>query len=185
MAIQLSKQTRKDLKQSSLKPETIKSMKIRDVGSEELLEIYKTACKEINSKPPRSLQDAYGYEIPYFDLDGKPNGFYRYKLFGKYIPKGAKRPIKYLQLPGTKPHFYLPPLVDWQKISKDISVTIYFVEGEKKAAALTQHGYASIGLGGVWSWRTREDDDTSELIEDFNLIDWKNRKTVMAFDADV
>ena len=185
MAKRLSKQTRDDLKRSNLKPETIKSMKIRDVCSEELLEIYKTACKEINKRPPKSLQDAYGYEIPYFGLNGEPNGFYRYKLFGNYIPKGAKRSIKYLQPPGTKPHFYLPPLVDWQKIAKETDVTIYFVEGEKKAAALTQLGHATIGLGGVWSWRTREDDDTSELIADFNLIDWKNRKTVMVFDADV
>lgn len=185
MTIRLSKQTREDLKGSNLKPEIITAMQIRDVDSDEMFEIYKSACKAINKPPPKNLQSTYGYEIPYFGLDGKPNGFCRYKLFGNYIPQGAKRAIKYLQLPGTKPHFYLPPLVDWEKVAKDASITVYFVEGEKKAAALTQLGYATIGLGGVWSWRTLEDDDTSDLIADFNLINWKNRKTVMVFDADV
>ena len=181
----LSKQTRDDLNESKLKPISISKMKIRDICSEELAEVYKSACKKINKSAPKSLQDAYGYEIPYFGIDGKPNGFSRYKIFSDYIPKGAKKPIKYLQLPGTKPHFYLPPLLNWQEIAHDTSAPIYFVEGEKKAASLAQLGFAAVGLGGVWSWRVREGDDTSDLIADFNLINWTNRKTVIVFDADV
>jgi len=86
-----------------------------------------------------------------------------------------------MQLPGTKSKFYLPPFCDWEVISRDIKQDIFFVEGEKKAAALTLLGFPAIGLGGIWNWKT----DGGELISDFNLFEWAHRKALIAFDHDV
>jgi hypothetical protein len=181
----LSKETIEDLQRSGITRKSAERMGVQDVSSEALLCLYASACKTIGQPPPRTLNGVSAYELPYLDLAGQHTGYSRYKIFGEYIPSGDKRSVKYLQLPGTKPRFYFPPFCNWQRIAQDTAIPIYFVEGEKKAAALSLHGLPTIGAGGVWSWRSRGNDDTSDPIPDFNLINWKGRKTVIAFDADV
>jgi hypothetical protein len=170
---------KEDFQRSGLKKSDMERMQIKTIASEEMASLFQ------RKKFGRSAsQMPWACEIPYFDLDGKQTGFSRYRLYDDYIPEGSKKPIKYLQLPGTKSRFYFPPFCDWRRIANDPSVDIYIVEGEKKSASLTKLGFPAIGLGGVWNWRTREDDDTSEMISDFNLINWENRKTIITFDAD-
>ena len=183
--MKLRRETLDDLKRSALTHQHAEKMMIKDVAPEQMCAIYNRALEKTDSLRINKGFHVPAYEIPYFDLDGNPNGFARYRLMGDYVPKGAKKSIKYLQLPNTKPQFYLPPFCNWQVIAADPTVAVYFVEGEKKAAALSILGFPAIGLGGVWSWRSRESDDTSDLISDFNLFDWRNRKTVIVFDADV
>ena len=180
----LSKHTLDDLKKSGLSRGVIDAMHIKDISPDEMFEIFKSASKALAAGEYKTLPRVRAYEIPYFDLAGKPNGYCRYKLHDEYISPKSKSPAKYLQLPGTKPRFYFPPLVDWTSIANTPEQEIYIVEGEKKATALTQLGFPAIGLGGVWSWRSREN-ESSDPISDFNLINWKNRKTIIVFDADV
>lgn len=180
----LSPATLADLSKSGLTAKDAKNNLIRDVSAEELLEIYNKAKKALGQSSVKNLNGARGYEIPYFGIDGEPTGFCRYKLLVPFITRDGKA-IKYLQLPGTKPHFYMPRSLNWKKLAEDVTEPLYVVEGEKKALAVAKLGLPVIGLGGIWSWRNREDDDSSELISDFNLIDWKGRKTIIAFDADV
>lgn len=177
----LSKTTLDDLKRSGFNQKQIEAMQIRDVSPDELHAILKAAYAKIGMASYTQIPRVKAYEIPYFDLVGKPIGFSRYKLLEEFIPAKGKKAAKYLQLPGTKAKFYLPPFCDWAEIARDTTKEIFFVEGEKKAAALTLLGFPAIGLGGIWNWKT----DGGELVEDFSLFEWAHRKTLIAFDQDV
>ena len=177
----LSTVTLDDLKKSGFSSKAIEKMQIRDVSADELWDIFKASYKKMGFTDVKQIPRVAAYEIPYFDLNGNKIGYSRYKLLEEFIPSGGKKAAKYMQLPGTKSKFYLPPFCDWETISRDIKYEVFFVEGEKKAAALTLLGCPAIGLGGIWNWKT----DGGELISDFNLIEWAHRKALIAFDHDV
>lgn len=85
-----------------------------------------------------------GYVIPYFKLYGRPEPFYRVKLFD-FLPK-------YKQPKDTQSYVYFPPnFFDRAKTSPYVIIT----EGEKKAASATKLGFPTCALGGVDAWRTR------------------------------
>ena len=180
----LSKEIMADLQKSNLDAKAADIMQVRAVAPEEMGDLYGDAYKRIYGSQCKRLPLVRAYEIPYFDLQGKRVEYARYKLLEEFIPHGENKTIKYLQLPGTKSKFYFPPFCDWAAIAATPSQELFVVEGEKKAASLSKLGFPAIGLGGVWSWKSRED-ESSEPISDFNLIDWTNRKTLIAFDADV
>jgi hypothetical protein len=180
----LSKETLDDLKKSNLDRKAAEKMAIRDVSPQEMDNIFRAAYVKIYKTKPTSSPKVKAYEIPYFDLEGNIIEYSRYKLLEEYIPQGEKKTRKYQQLPGTKNKFYLPPFCNWAAIAENPNQEIYFVEGEKKAAALTALGFPAIGLGGVSNWKSKED-EFSDPISDFNLMDWTNRKTIIVFDADV
>lgn len=91
-------------------------------------------------------------QLPYFDLDGKPTGFLRYKVFDR----GEQ---KYHQDAKGK-HFYFPPWPNdvrkWADIAKNPKRRLIIVEGEKKAACGVVNGLACIGIQGVSSWHAEE-----------------------------
>jgi hypothetical protein len=90
---------------------------------------------------------ADGYVIPYYDINGHPEPFYRVKLFDQ----PAKAP-RYLQLADSQNHVYFPPrLQDLIGTAKYMLLT----EGEKKAAAAVKLGFPCVALSGVDSWRSR------------------------------
>jgi hypothetical protein len=86
-----------------------------------------------------------GYVIPYFDIEGKRQQFYRLRLFDSNI--------KYIQQKGSTNHLYYPKtFLKTLKASKN--GWVFITEGEKKAAAATKAGFPTVGLGGVDSWKT-------------------------------
>ena len=113
-------------------------------------------------KPAKDASAVRAYAIPYFDLAGKYTQFFRIRLLDPWTPKGEKKPRRYTQPPGMSPEFYLPPYFDWRKVAKDPTIDIVFTEGEKKAAALCKLGVPCIGLGGVWNFLSRE--NNNELV---------------------
>lgn len=119
---------RADLNKSGLEPE---EMAVREIGSPE----------KAATATPYSVE---GYLIPYYSIDGKPNGHYRIKLFD-YDPK-------YKQPRDTPNHLYFPRGF-WDLANK--SPFILLTEGEKKAALSTKVGLPCVGVGGVDSWRNR------------------------------
>jgi len=129
-----------------------------------------------------------GLLIPYFKLDGtlRPDDFVRMRLIGQKTEPKFKQPNR------TANHLYFAPIPakfkrDWRVIAQDLSMPIYVVEGEIKAAALAQHGYPAIGIGGVWNWLTKKadkDSDESRPLPDFGLVEWRGRKVTLAFDHD-
>ena len=126
-----------------------------------------------------AAKHAVAYEIPYFDLDGKPNGYSRWKL----IATKDELDFTYYQREKTIPHIYLPPLVQWKQIATDTSTRIVLTEGEKKAACGCQHGLNCIGLGGVWNWRAKKWD--IDVLRDFEQFSWKAREVEVCFDGDL
>jgi len=120
------------------------------------------------------------YRIPYFEPNGRVNGFWRDRFIGDTLPKDSKgKPQRYTQPKGTAPRLYLPPFVKWKKVTADPTTTIFITEGEKKSAALCKLGIPCIGLGGVWNWRA---DDYA--IDDFNQFKWEGRTVKVVFDSD-
>lgn len=118
--------------------------------------------------------------IPYFDLDGNPIDFRRYRLLGSWTPDGAEKPLRYLQAAKSGNHFYFPPLMSqpWRVIASDTSIPLLITEGEKKAACACINGYPCIGLGGVWNWRSDR-----LPIPDFDLVKWVGRRVYLVFDS--
>jgi hypothetical protein len=121
----------------------------------------------------------------YHDVHGtQREGVWRLRLLE--LPTGSfgerKQLGKYLQEPGTPPVIYWPRTRAWSKLITHPSETILITEGEGKAACAAKHGYACLGLGGVWSWRSKRHDWSilPELLE----VTWAGREVIVVFDSD-
>lgn len=136
------------------------------------------------------------FTIPYFDLKGDPlpdnpawrqcPPYYRHRVLGS-LP-GSPRDVtgegqaKYLCAPNTAPCAYYPRLLDWEKVAVDVEYDVIITEGELKAAAAAKCGFATIGLGGVSSWRSGP--SGLAWILSLDLIEWGRRTVYICFDAD-
>lgn len=141
----------------------------------EIKKLYVEAMDETRTKEITGLFLTDSIFIPYYDINGEYTDFYRLKLFGC--------DIKYWQPKDTLPRFYLPTLLDWASIASNTDVAIFFTEGEKKAAALCKAGYPAIGLGGVWSWKSKK--AALNALDDFKFFTWPDREVTIVFDSDL
>lgn len=125
------------------------------------------------------------YKIPYFHITGKPLPFYRVRFLEtlKGLAGKAKKQQRYSQPQTTTNHLYFPPLVKWQAIAKNTDIPIVITEGEKKAAKACKEGIPTIGLGGVWSFRSKKNKEF--LIDDFKLVKWEERTVWIIYDSDL
>jgi putative DNA primase/helicase len=148
-----------DLRASGLADATIELMHVESVDPSDWLK-------------SQGVQSAY--RIPYLQLKDCPP-FYRDKIFP---PLGGR---KYDQSKGGGCRLYvLEPVVD---LLQDFTKPIYFVEGEKKAAAGYQAGLGCVvGVGGIWNFL---DKVNGELIPEFDRIAWRNREIFYIPDSDV
>lgn len=125
-------------------------------------------------------------EIPYFELDGKEMGWKRWRyLADSRTPLerlAHKKERRYVQAPNTLPRFYFPPLKDWARIAEDPRIKIVITEGELKAACCTKLVAPCIGLGGVFSFRSKK--FGVQAVREFKMIDWQDREVVVVFDSD-
>jgi hypothetical protein len=163
----LSKLVLDDLKRSGLTARDAEKLGIEFLSPEEI--------KQLTGKkiPP--------YRIPYFDLRGKQTQFFRIRFLGD-PPIVQGKAQRYSQPKGSGNHFYLPPLLKkgWDKVATSPATKIYITEGEKKAARACKDGLPTIGLGGVWNWKSK----TTSIIKDFDLFEWQGRSVVIVFDSD-
>ena len=88
------------------------------------------------------------------------------------------KPVKYESAKGTKicldvPKRSFPHL-------GDISVPLYFTEGERKADCLASLGLCVVGLCGVWGWRSE-----GKPLDDFDAINFVGRRVAVLFDSDI
>ena len=123
--------------------------------------------------------------IPYHDSDGKSTGFFRIRYMEKPASfSNMSRWHKYAQPPGTTAEIYLPRNVDgvWAKIFADVGVPLFITEGELKAAAGCKNGYPTIGLGGVYSFRSRK--QVCTMIPSLERCAWEHRSVMLVFDSD-
>ena len=124
----------------------------------------------------------FGYALPYFDVNGNITENVRFRFLEDLEGKNDKV-VKYSQPKGTEPRLYFPPCLDWVKICNDPSITITFTEGEKKAYKASKEGIPTIGLGGVWSFKSKK--LRKDLIDDFKSIVMNNRKINICYDNDI
>lgn len=134
-----------------------------------------------------------GFRIPYFNLDGTVDDeFYRFRMLQTKPSKGwasimeePKKPRRYSQPAGTGNHVYLPPIgdLDWEAIAADPEVSLALTEGELKAACACKYGPPTIGLGGVYNWRSaKQGHDFLPILKKFM---WEGRDVTIIFDSDV
>jgi hypothetical protein len=163
-----------DLRNSELTDDTLQKLDIRSVAPYQLNVLPASWKSQVRN----------AYALPYFGLDGTKNCFERFKLFPAVKTTDGKT-AKYWQEPGTAPRLYFPPLTDWQALASDSGLPLWVTEGEKKAACLTQHGHACIGIAGVWCWRERLDTGQILTVPELELFTWKGRRVEMVPDSDV
>lgn len=128
---------------------------------------------------------AAGFTLPYFEPSGKRNCFERFRLLeaptaSNGFASAALKPPKYLQAAKSAPGVYLPPYVTWQAIMSDPTKGILITEGELKAAAACKRGFDTVGLGGVWCWKSKAHPFLPLLAE----FVWKGRTVYIVFDSD-
>lgn len=161
---------------------------LADLARSGLTESDAKRMKITHVKAKGTENDAY--KIPYFKIDGKADAFYRLrylptekKVMGKKVV--VEPTLRYTQLPDTVPHLYFCPLLkgrSWKDVAKDPELEVWFTEGEKKAASACKLGVPTIGLGGVWSFRSSKSGKL--LLPDFDLIEWAKRDVTVIFDSD-
>lgn len=136
-------------------------------------------------------EDRDAMHIPYLNISGDGNfseDFYRLRYLSK--PKGfratSKKPQKYTQPAKIVPKLYLPNIlkgISWTELLNDPNRPLIFTEGELKAACATKFGYPTIGLGGVFNWKSKA--HKLPYIPDFDSIKWIKRTIYIIFDSDL
>lgn len=160
-----------DLKRSGLGEHEAAEMKLTPLSEQQVYDLFKIR--------------ATAYKIPYFDIVGKPTSFFRIRLLsapkGRFAADQQKKPLRYLQPKNTEPQLYFAPFVDWKEVAADPSYELSITEGEKKAAAACCNDITTIGLGGVWNFRTSR----GGLLPAFEEIIWVKRRVNIIFDSDL
>ena len=132
-----------------------------------------------------------GFKIPYFNLKGKELPFFRFRYTQVKPSKGflsvaedPEKPLRYSQPKGSECHVYFPPLIpgDWEEVSQNATVSVCITEGELKAACGCAQGIPTMGLGGVFNWRSARLQQS--LVPVLECWMWAGRKVYLCFDSD-
>lgn len=124
--------------------------------------------------------------ISYLDPLGKSTEFYRLRLLAP--PPGfagqATKAQRYVQPPGTTPRVYFPRTAkfNWVDLVTDPEVPLIITEGEFKALSATLQGFPTLGLGGVWNFRSKN--EGTFFIEELRAIEWEGRIVYVCYDSD-
>lgn len=127
----------------------------------------------------RGLEKRPSILIPYHEITGEECELFRVRYTDHDEPK-------YGQPARRAPRLYLPVLVDWAAIALQPEAdrtALVIVEGEWKAIYLTSLGLPTVGLGGVWNWRTGK--TGRPMLPDWDKLDVAGRDLYIAFDSDI
>jgi hypothetical protein len=126
---------------------------------------------------------SHGYLIPYPAFDGSRcrldgEGYWRIRLMTQL--RGG---LRYVAPRGVPPRLYVPPFDPFA--AGEWPDELFVTEGEKKAIAATCKGIPTLGLAGVWSWKSKGPDDVATLIPDLRLVPWSGRTVFLVYDSDI
>jgi len=107
--------------------------------------------------------------------------FYRIRYLRSAGDK--KDDVRYTNEPGAGVVAYFPPNVDWPLMVPDATKEIIITEGELKAAKVGKCGYACIGLGGVWNFKSAPMGHM--FLPELEQFNWVKRRVHIIFDSDV
>lgn len=151
----------------------------------EALSSVETARKDPSFKALPSLY------IPYFDQKGKPLSpqpkhppFFRIRYLSKPndFSKATGKARRYSQPPNSGICAYFPRSCNWQEFFDDLSFPLLITEGEFKAACATKFGFPTIGLGGVYNWRSAK--KGIPFLPELEKVPWVKRNVHIVFDSD-
>jgi hypothetical protein len=157
-----------DLRKSGLTDETIALQKIRTI-------------------PPHMIDQLLGFEtpkvrhaylIPFADPRGGWMDHVRMKIFPAITTESGT--IKYLQPRRSGVRLFFPLATLGRVFVGDAAV--WFVEGEKKALAVSQLGFPAVGFAGIEGWHLA---GSSTLLADFAAIPLRGRIVELVPDGDV
>ena len=119
----------------------------------------------------------------------KHPAFYRIRYLGAEAP-GFKalsdaKPRRYAQEAesGVCAYFPLHPAVDWRLTMADPARPLIMTEGELKAACACALKFPTIGLGGVYNWRSAK--DGISFLPELEAVEWVRRRVYLVFDSDL
>ncbi len=140
----------------------------------------------------RGFKALAALQLPYYSpVDGTPLSdypgcppYYRLRYLEAPTDFGAdSHHTRYVQPPGSLPAAYYPRLqADWPALLQDPAPLI-ITEGELKAAKACQMGFPTIGLGGVYSFRSLK--QGVEWLPSLNYVTWPRRHVYLCFDSDL
>jgi len=157
--ILLSDKHMQDLRDSGLADDSIK-----DYG-------FMTVTKDEATKLLGRTSPSGGLKIPYLGTD-----------FCKIKPDNPEKDAKGKDIKYLAPYNKEQPLYitySARSVRDDLTSPYYIVEGEKKAIAMEQAKYPTIGIAGVWNWSKDK-----HIKEDFKKLNIKGRNIYIVFDSD-
>jgi hypothetical protein len=130
--------------------------------------------------------------LPYFNAQKQPMKartdwpeFYRVRYLGKEVKSFkdvTKAPSRYTQPPNTGVCAYLAPCVDWKALQDDPNEPLLITEGELKAAKACLEGFPTIGLGGVYNFRSAK--HGVFFLPELEAFKWARRRVTIVYDSD-
>lgn len=129
-----------------------------------------------------------GFLIPYFDIEGRNTKFWRYRYLETtktgFDALTNKKDLRYAQPGKSLNELYLPPIAgtNWKSIAANPEIPLVITEGELKAACATKLGFPTIGLGGVWCFKSNN--ARMPLLPMFHEFQWRERIVYICYDSD-
>lgn len=164
------------------------SLSALDAGDAKLLK-YKAYTADEAARDLKALPNYHaGFLIPYFDLDGKATKFWRYRYLEStktgFDALTTKKELRYAQPGKSLNEVYLPPVggTNWQSIAKNPEIPLVITEGELKAACATKLGFPTMGLGGVWCFKSNN--ARMPMLPMFHEFQWRERIVYICYDSD-
>lgn len=131
-------------------------------------------------------------KIDYLDPDGNPIGdwpsskpFYRIRYLetpSDFSSMTDKKQVRYVQEPNTAPVAYYPGNQDWTGILEDTDQPLILTEGELKAAKACKEGFPTVGIGGVYNWKSNR--LGISWLPSLEFVTWVKRNVYICFDSD-
>lgn len=92
--------------------------------------------------------------------------------------------LRYVQEPYSGVGAYFPRIdsIDWLEISTNVEEPLIITEGELKAAKACKEGFPTIGLGGVYNFRSAK--NGVPFLKELEMIQWVRRHVYIAYDSD-
>ena len=169
------------LEESQITLEQAKSLKI------EILDAVQTRLLGENFTATPSLK--INYVSPHTGKAARARNqwpeFYRVRYLypPNLTPEQREKLPRYSQMSGVGACAYFPTCVAWAEICRDPKIPVYITEGELKAAKACLEGLPTVGLGGVWMWKSTQ--LGAGFLPELEKIDWLMRRVVIVFDSDM
>jgi hypothetical protein len=154
----------------------------------ELSKFTPLIAEEVRSKlKGLTLHPAAGFTLPYFDVNGKRTDFYRFRYLEQPPRNGfaaltVQKPWRYIQPAAVQPQVYFPKAIDWKSFFELPAADYWLLitEGEMKTACAAKHGLPCLGLGGVWTFKSKRNLLLPQLAE----LPFAERSVYTVYDSD-